>query len=116
MKASYLNGEVNMHSFPQQGTLVNYFDKYYHTTIELTDGKILYCYFSLNLSPSSTGATSQELRLKVFYQSPNDIFNDIPAFNLPTSPSSTLPSKIILFKSATVAIVVPGLNVLASIA
>ena len=77
MKAAYLQGEVNMHSFPQQGTLVNYFDKYYHTTIELTDGKILYCYFSLNLSPSSTGATSQELRLKVFYQSPNDIFNDI---------------------------------------
>ena len=47
---------------------------------------------------------------------PKDILRSIPIFNLPTSPSSTLPSKIILFKSATVAIVVPGLNVFASIA
>ena len=46
---------------------------------------------------------------------PNEIFNGNPTESLPTSPSSTIPSKIILLRSATVEIVVPGLNVFASI-
>ena len=39
----------------------------------------------------------------------------IPILNFPTSPSSTCPSKIILLRSAMVAIVEPALNVFACI-
>ncbi len=77
MKANYLNGDVNMHHFPQNAGLVSYFDKYCHTSIKTSDGKILYCYFSLKMSPTNPATTTQELRLKVFYRSQNDVFADV---------------------------------------
>ena len=45
---------------------------------------------------------------------PKFTVSGIPMVSFATSASSTFPSKIILFKSATVAIVVPALKVLLS--
>ena len=88
MKANYLGGEVNMHQFPQNSGLVTYFDKYCHTSIKTTDGKILYCYFSLNMSTSTTGTISQNLVLKVFYRS--GVSADVVVDNLSYSVISEL--------------------------
>ena len=79
-----------------------------------TSAFILNCTAPPNSIPF--GATNVNLASNSSFSSaPNITLISDPSASLETSVSSTCPSKIILVISATVAIVVPGLNVLVSV-
>lgn len=69
-KAKYLSGQANLN---ENYSGKNYFDLYFHTSINLDD-KIYYCYFVIDLS---TSGSSLELVLHVFNKSESNVFSSL---------------------------------------